>query len=165
MVTQTNRFRAAAAGAPAVNMIAAYDGIRWGTGLPRQFQYEGTQSRIAGSIWQYPTRLTESSPIFWVDRVQTPVMILQNDADDAVPWYQGIEFFLSLRRLGKEAYLFHYNGQPHGLRNRADQKDYTIRLQQYFDHYLKCARAPHWMEKEVPYLERDKTALSELGGQ
>ncbi len=62
-------------------------------------------------------------------------MILQNDGDDAVPWYQGIEFFLALRRLGKEVYMFNYNGQPHGLRNRADQKDYTIRLQQYFDHY------------------------------
>jgi dipeptidyl aminopeptidase/acylaminoacyl peptidase len=165
MVTQTNRFRAVAAGAPVVNMISAYDGIRWGTGLPRQFQYERTQSRIGGSIWQYPTRFIENSPIFSADRVQTPVMILQNDGDDAVPWYQGVEFFLALRRLGKEVYLFNYNGQPHGLRNRADQKDYTIRLQQYFDHYLKGAPAPDWMEKGVPYLERERTALSTLGGQ
>jgi dipeptidyl aminopeptidase/acylaminoacyl peptidase len=164
MVTQTKRFRAVAAGAPVVNMISAYDGIRWGTGLPRQFQYERTQSRIGGSIWQYPTRFIENSPIFWADRVQTPVMILQNDGDDAVPWYQGVEFFLALRRLGKEVYLFNYNGQPHGIRNRADQKDYTIRLQQYFDHYLKGAAAPEWMEKGVPYLERDHTALSTLGG-
>jgi dipeptidyl aminopeptidase/acylaminoacyl peptidase len=165
MVTQTNRFKAAAAGAPVVNMIAAYDGIRWGTGIPRQFQYERTQSRIGGSIWEYPTRFIENSPIFWMDRVQTPVMILQNDGDDAVPWYQGIEFFLSLRRLGKPAWMFNYNGQPHGLRNRADQKDYTIRLQQYFDHFLKGAPAPSWMEKGVPFIEREKTALSELGGQ
>jgi len=162
MVTQTNRFRAVAAGAPVVNMISAYDGIRWGTGLPRQFQYERTQSRIGGSIWQYPTRFIENSPIFWVDRVKTPVMILQNDADDAVPWYQGIEFFLALRRLGKEAWLFNYNGQPHGLRNRADQKDYTIRLQQYFDHFLKGKPAPDWMEHGVPYIERERTALSTL---
>ena len=164
MVTQTNRFRAVAAGAPVVNMISAYDGIRWGTGLPRQFQYERTQSRIGGSIWQYPMRFIENSPIFWADHVQTPVMILQNDGDDAVPWYQGVEFFLALRRLGKEVYLFNYNGQPHGIRNRADQKDYAIRLQQYFDHYLKGAPAPDWMEKGVPYLERDHTALSTLGG-
>ncbi len=163
MVTQTNRFRAAAAGAPVVNMVAAYDGIRWGTGLPRQFQYERTQSRIGGSVWEYPTRFIENSPIFWMDKVQTPVMILQNDGDDAVPWYQGIEFFLALRRLGKPAWLFNYNGQPHGLRNRADQKDYTIRLQQYFDHFLKGAPAPDWMQKGVPYLEREKTALSALG--
>ncbi|MGA2267066.1 MAG: prolyl oligopeptidase family serine peptidase [Bryobacteraceae bacterium] len=160
MVTQTNRFRAAAAGAPVADMISAYDGIRWGTGVPRQFQYERTQSRIGGSIWQYPTRFIENSPIFWADRVQTPVMILQNDGDDAVPWYQGVEFFLALRRLGKEVYLFNYNGQPHGLRNRADQKDYTIRLQQYFDHYLKGAPAPDWMVKGVPYLERERTAVS-----
>jgi dipeptidyl aminopeptidase/acylaminoacyl peptidase len=145
-------------------MISAYDGIRWGTGITRQFQYERTQSRIGGSIWQYPTRFIENSPIFWADRVQTPVMILQNDGDTAVPWYQGLEFFLALRRLGKEVYLFNYNGQPHGLSDRADQKDYTIRLQQYFDHYLKGAPAPDWMEKGVPFLDREHTALSGLGG-
>ena len=165
MVTQTNRFRAVEAGAPVANMISAYDGIRWGTGMPRQFQYERTQSRIGGSLWQYPTRFIENSPIFWADRVQTPVMILHNDADDAVPWYQGIEFYLALRRLGKEVYLFNYNGEPHGLRNRANQKDYTIRMQQFFDHYLKGAPAPDWMEKGVPYLDRDKTELQALTGR
>ena len=163
MVTQTKRFRAVAAGAPVANMISAYDGIRWGTGLPRQFQYERTQSRIGGSIWQYPTRFIENSPIFWADRVQTPVMLLHNDGDDAVPWYQGVEFYLALRRLGKEVYLFDYNGEPHGLRKRPNQKDYTIRLQQYFDHYLKGAPAPAWMEKGVRYLEREQTELSTMG--
>ncbi|MDR3698529.1 MAG: prolyl oligopeptidase family serine peptidase [Candidatus Sulfopaludibacter sp.] len=166
MVTQTNRFRAAEAGAPVADMISAYDGIRWGTGIPRQFQYEHTQSRIGGSIWQYPTRFIENSPIFWADRVQTPLMILQNDADDAVPWYQGIEYFLALRRLGKEVYLFNYNGEPHHINKRPNQKDYTIRMQQFFDHYLKGAPAPDWMEKGVPYLERDKTELQHFtGGQ
>jgi len=164
MVTQTHRFRAVEAGAPVADMISAYDGIRWGTGITRQFQYERTQSRIGGSIWQYPTRFIENSPIFWADRVETPVLILQNDGDTAVPWYQGIEFFLALRRLGKEVYLFNYNGQPHGLQNRADQKDYAIRMQQYFDHYLKGAPAPDWMTKGVPYLERDKTELQALEG-
>ena len=162
MVTQTQRFRAVAAGAPVANMISAYDGIRWGTGLPRQFQYERTQSRIGGSIWQFPTRFIENSPIFWADRVQTPVMLLHNDGDDAVPWYQGVEFYLALRRLGKEVYLFDYNGEPHGLRKRPNQKDYTIRLQQYFDHYLKGAPAPAWMEKGVPYIERERTELSTM---
>ncbi|SPE38049.1 Peptidase S9, prolyl oligopeptidase active site domain protein [Candidatus Sulfopaludibacter sp. SbA3] len=164
MVTQTNRFRAAEAGAPVADMISAYDGIRWGTGIPRQFQYEHTQSRIGGSIWQFPTRFIENSPIFWADRVQTPLMILQNDGDDAVPWYQGIEYFLALRRLGKEVYLFNYNGEPHHINKRPNQKDYTIRMQQFFDHYLKGAPAPDWMEKGVPYLERDKTELQRLSG-
>ncbi|MEW6207541.1 MAG: prolyl oligopeptidase family serine peptidase, partial [Acidobacteriota bacterium] len=147
MVTQTNRFRAAAPGALVSNMTSAYSGIRWGSGLPRQFQYERTQSRIGGSLWEYPMRFLENSPVFRADRVQTPLLMLHNDNDDAVPWYQGIEYYLALRRLGKEVYMFNYNGEPHGLRRRANQKDYTIRLQQFFDHFLKGAAKPEWMEK------------------
>ena len=154
MITRSNRFRAAAAGAPVADMISAYDGIRWGPGIPRQFQYELTQSRIGGSIWQYPLRFIENSPIFMADRVTTPLLMIHNDADDAVPWYQGIEYYLALRRLGKEVYMFVYNGEPHGLRRRPNQKDYTVRLQQYFDYYLKGAPKPDWMEKGLPYVDK-----------
>ena len=156
MVTQTNRFRAAAPGALVANMTSAYSGIRWGTGLPRQFQYERSQSRIGGSLWDYPLRFLDNSPIFRADRVETPLLMIHNDEDDAVPWYQGIEYFLALRRLGKEAYLFSYNGEKHGLRRRINQKDYTRRLQEFFDHFLKGAPAPEWMEKGIPYLQREK---------
>jgi len=156
LLTQTNIFHAAEAGAPVVDMISAYNGIRWGTGLPRQFQYEKTQSRIGGTLWEEPLRFIENSPVFQMDRVKTPVLILQNDGDDAVPWYQGIEFFLSMRRLGKEAYLFNYNGEPHGLRRRPDQKDYTVRMQEFFDYFLKDAPKPAWMEKGIPYIEREQ---------
>jgi dipeptidyl aminopeptidase/acylaminoacyl peptidase len=156
MVTQTNRFKAAEAGAAVANMTSAYSGIRWGTGLPRQFQYEHSQSRIGGSLWEYPMRYLENSPLFHVDKVQTPLLLINNDEDDAVPWYQGIEFFLGLRRLNKEAYMFSYNGEKHGLRKRINQKDYTRRLQEFFDHFLKGAPAPEWMEKGIPYLQREK---------
>ena len=156
MVTQTTRFKAVEAGAPVVDMISAYDGIRWGAGIPRQFQYEKTQSRIGGSLWQYPMRFMENSPIFWADKIQTPILLLHNDADDAVPWYQGIEFYLGLRRLGKEVYLFSYNGEPHGIRRRPNQKDFALRLQQYFDYELKGATKPDWMEHGIPYLEHGR---------
>jgi dipeptidyl aminopeptidase/acylaminoacyl peptidase len=156
LLTQTNIFAAAETGAPVVDMISAYDGIRWGPGLPRQFQYEKTQSRIGGTLWEKPMQFIENSPIFNLDRVTTPVMIIANDADDAVPWYQGIEMFLGLRRLGKEAYLFNYNGEPHHLNRRPNQKDYTMRMQQFFDHYLKGGPVPEWMEKGVTYMDREK---------
>jgi len=156
MVTQTNRFKAAEAGAAVANMTSAYSGIRWGSGLPRQFQYEHSQSRIGGSLWDYPMRYLENSPIFHVDKVQTPLLLINNDEDDAVPWYQGIEFYLGLRRMNKEVYMFSYNGEKHGLRKRINQKDYTRRLQEFFDHYLKGAPAPEWMEKGIPYLQREK---------
>ena len=156
MLTQTNIFKAAEAGAPVADMISAYDGIRWGSGLPRQFQYEKTQSRIGGTIWEYPLRYIENSPVYMADRVTTPLLILQNDADDAVPWYQGLELFLALRRLGKEVYLFDYNGEPHHITRRPNQKDYTVRLQQFFDHFLKGAPEPDWMAKGIPYIEREQ---------
>lgn len=156
MVTQTNRFKAAAPGALVANMTSAYSGIRWGTGLPRQFQYEHTQSRIGGNLWETPMLYLENSPVFHANRVQTPILMLHNDNDDAVPWYQGIEFYLALRRLGKEVYMFNYNGEPHGIRKRVNQKDYGRRMQEFFDHKLKGAPMPEWMQRGIPYIEREK---------
>ncbi len=155
MLTRTNLFRASSAGAVVVNMLSAYNGIRWGPGRPRQFQYEQTQSRIGGTPWQYPLRFIDNSPLFRADQIQTPVLTMHNDADDAVPWYQGIEFYLSLRRLGKEIYLFNYNGEPHNLRIRANQMHYSARMFEYFEHFLKDAPRPTWMEKGRPFLERE----------
>ena len=156
MLTQTNRFRAAAPGALVADMFSAYNGIRWGPGVARQFQYEHTQSRIGGTPWDSTKKFIENSPLFSIEKVQTPVMMIANDNDDAVPWYQGIEFYLSMRRLGKEVYFFSYNGEFHGLRKRQNQKDYSRRMKEYFDHFLKGAPAPDWMEKGIPYLQRDK---------
>jgi len=155
MITQTNRFRAAEAGAPVGNMTSAYSGIRWGTGLPRQFQYEQTQSRIGHTLYQNPQRFLENSPVFYAERIQTPLLMVHNDADDAVPWYQGIELYLAMRRNEKEAYLMNYNGEYHGLRRRHNQKDWTVRMQQFFDHHLKAGPQPDWMERGVPFLERE----------
>src|SRR5262249_34156582 len=109
------------------------------------------QSRIGGTLWQYPTRYLENSPLFHADRVRTPLLMLHNDRDEAVPWQQGIEYYLALRRLGKEAYLFNYPGAMHGLRQRVNQDDDTVRMQQFFDHHLKGAPKPAWMAKGEPY--------------
>lgn len=162
MITRTNIFRAAEAGAPVSNMVSAYGGIRWGSGLSRMMQYERTQSRIGGSLWEAPMRFIENSPIFWADKIQTPLLILHNDEDGAVPWYQGIELFVALRRLGKPAYLVNYNGEAHGIRKHHNRRDWSIRLQQFFDHHLKDAPAPAWMAEGIPAVEKGKTLGLEL---
>jgi len=162
LITRTNIFRAVQAGASVSNMISAYGGIRWGTGMSRAFQYEKTQSRIGAPPWDEPLKFIENSPIFWVEKVQTPYMTIHNDADDAVPWYQAIEFFNALRRLGKEAYFFNYNGELHGLRQRDNQKHWTVHMDEFFDHYLKGAPRPEWMDKGVPYLERGTRDVSDM---
>ena len=159
LVTRTAIFKAVESGAPVSNMISAYGGIRYGSGMSRQFQYEMTQSRIGGSLWEYPLRYWENSPVFFADKVTTPVLILHNDDDGAVPWTNGIEYFMALRRLGVESYLFNYNGEAHGLRKRQNQKDWTRRMAEYFAHHLKGAPAPDWMREGVPHHERMEEKL------
>jgi dipeptidyl aminopeptidase/acylaminoacyl peptidase len=154
LVTRTDIFKAAESGAPVPNMISAYGGIRWWTGLSRQFQYEHTQSRIGGTPWEYPARYIENSPIFNIDKINTPLLIMHNDADGHVPWYQGIEFFVSLRRLGKPSWFLNYNGEPHWPLKLQNRKDFNIRMAQFFDYYLKGAKKPMWMERGVPAIEK-----------
>lgn len=156
LITVTNKYAAAWAGAPVVNMFSAYGGIRWQTGMNRQFQYEKTQSRIGATIWEKPELYTENSPLFRMPNVQTPVVIMANDGDGAVPWYQGIEMFTALRRLGKPVWMLNYNGDEHNLMKRQNRKDISIREQQFFDHYLKDAPMPVWMGKGVPATEKGK---------
>lgn len=154
LVTRTDIFKAAEAGAPVANMISAFGGIRWSSGLSRQFQYEHTQSRIGGTPWEYPARYIENSPIFNIDKINTPLLVLHNDADGAVPWYQGIEFFVSLRRLGKPSWFLNYNGEPHWPLKLQNRKDFNIRMAQFFDYYLKGEPKPMWMERGVPAIEK-----------
>ena len=154
MITQTNKFKAAGAGAPVSNMTSAYGGIRWGSGITRQVQYEQGQSRIGKDLWSGYDLYYENSPLFFVPNVTTPVLIMHNDKDGAVPWYQGIEFFTALRRCGKIAWLLQYNNEEHNLAERRNAKDLSIRLSQFFDHYLKGAPAPKWMKHGRPATEK-----------
>ena len=157
LITRTDMFKAAGAGAPVSNMTSAYGGIRWESGRSRQFQYEQTQSRIGATMSDSLQLYIDNSPVFFADKVNTPLLIMHNDNDGAVPWYQGIEYFMSLRRLGKPVWMLQYNKEAHNLRERRNSKDLSIRLQQFFDHYLKGAPAPVWMTRGVPAIEKGKT--------
>jgi dipeptidyl aminopeptidase/acylaminoacyl peptidase len=162
LVTRTNMFAAVEAGAAVSDMISAYGGIRWGTGMSRAFQYEKTQSRIGAPPWDAPLQFIENSPIFWVKKVETPYLTIHNDEDDAVPWYQGIEWFTAMRRLGKESYMFTFNGERHGLRDRNNMKYWTVHMDEFFDHYLLGKPRPEWMDKGVSYQDRGKRDVSPL---
>ncbi|MBL0183816.1 MAG: S9 family peptidase [Chitinophagaceae bacterium] len=156
LVTKTNMFRAAWAGAPVSNMTSAYGGIRWGAGINRQFQYEKSQSRIGATLWQRPDLYIKNSPLFAADKINTPLVMMNNDADGAVPWYQGIEFFTALRRLGKKAWLLEYNGEDHNLVERKNRKDLSVRLGQFFDYYLKGGKPAKWITTGLPATEKGK---------
>ncbi len=151
VITQTNLFACAIAGAPVSNMTSAYSGIRWESGLARQFQYEQSQSRIGASLWEARDKYIENSPVFFADRIETPLLIQFGDQDGAVPWYQGIELYLAMRRLGKQCVFLQYRGEPHHLKKYPNKLDYTLKFKAYLDHYLKGAAAPEWLESGIPY--------------
>jgi dipeptidyl aminopeptidase/acylaminoacyl peptidase len=156
LVTQTDLFRAAWAGAPVANMTSAYGGIRWESGMNRQFQYERSQSRIGATLWEKPELYIENSPLFHLTNVHTPLAIMSNDADGAVPWYQGIELFTGLRRLGKPVWMLNYNNEAHNLVLRQNRKDIQRREQQFFDYFLKDAPAPEWILSGVPATQKGR---------
>ena len=163
IVTQTSLFSAAVPNATVANMTSAYGGIRWETGLARAFQYEKSQSRLGCSLWQCRDRYIENSPLFSADRITTPLLFMANDADGAVPWYQGIEFFVALRRLGKEAYMVSYNGDAHNPTKRANQKDIDRKMQEFFAHHLLGAPAPAWMIKGIPNIQKGRDQVHMAG--
>lgn len=164
LVTRTDMFACAGSGAPVANMTSAYGGIRWESGDSRQAQYEQGQSRIGGDLWSMKDQYIANSPLFHADRCTTPLLIMHNDADGAVPWYQGIEMFMALRRLQKPVWMLQYNGEAHNIRARKNRKDITKRLQQFFDHYLKGDPMPRWMKEGVPMIRKGQEFGFELDG-
>ncbi|MGE5342351.1 MAG: prolyl oligopeptidase family serine peptidase [Candidatus Omnitrophota bacterium] len=151
VITQTNIFAAAIAGAAVTNMTSAYNGIRWESGIAREFQYEKNQSRIGKSLIEAPQLYIDNSPVFFADRINTPLLLEFGDKDGAVPWYQGIEMYLQMRRLKKNCILLQYNEEGHSPTKYPNKLDYAIKMKEYLDHYLKGAPAPDWIKKGVPY--------------
>ena len=164
LITQTHRFRAVEAGAAVDDMISAYSGIRLESGVVREGQYEHGQSRIGFAPWDRPDLYLENSGLFHIKNITTPYLTVHNDLDGAVPQFQGIEFVTAMRRLGKEAYMFAFDGEEHGLRDREHQKYWTVHLDEWFDHWLKGAPRPAWMNGE-DYLHRGERNVRPLFGE
>ena len=162
LITVTDKFKAAMAGAPVSNMTSAYGGIRWQSGLSRAFQYEKTQSRIGKNLWEGLDLYIKNSPLFGIPNIDTPLLMMHNDADGAVPYYQGIEMFMGMRRLNKPVWLLVYNDEAHNLRKTKNRQDLSIRMMQFFDHYLKGEPAPLWMTEGVPAIMKGKDLRYEL---
>ena len=163
ILTRTNRFKAAQAGAVVANMVSAYGTVRHDSeGESRMWLYENDQSRIGGTLWDYPLRYIENSPIFQADKIHTPLLMMHNDKDPWVPWHLGMELFMALYRLNRPVWLVNYNGERHWPIKLAHRKDWTIRMEQFFNHYLKGAPAPTWLKQGIPALQKGKTLGLEL---
>jgi len=156
LITQTDIFKAAVAGAPLTNMISMYSLIYWNSGSSNQSIFESSQGRLTTGYWDNWDAYTRNSPIYHIKNVNTPLIIMHNDKDGAVDYTQGIEYFNGLRRLNKPVVMLTYNGENHGLMKEVNRKDYAVRMMEYFDHYLKGKPAPTWWSKGIDYMDMEK---------
>ncbi|WP_444106885.1 prolyl oligopeptidase family serine peptidase [Bacteroides sp.] len=154
LVTKTDLFTCANIAAPITDMVTGYLGIRNGSGLPRYFMYEETQSRMGKTLWEAKDQYLASSAILEADKIHTPLLILHNDQDEAVAYEQGRALYLAMRRLQRPAWLLNYKGEGHFVLRRGAQKDWTIRMMQFFDYYLKGTKEPRWMKEGIHLRER-----------
>jgi dipeptidyl aminopeptidase/acylaminoacyl peptidase len=156
LVTQTNIFKAAIAGAPLTNMVSMYASVYWNTGSSDASIFEDSQGRFKGNVAENYDAYIRNSPVFHAQNVKTPLIILADDKDGAVDFNQGITYYNTLAQLKKDVVLLEYVGENHGLARPINMKDYAMRQKDWFDHYLKGAAAPDWMTKGIPRIKMDE---------
>ncbi len=152
IVTQTDMFAAVVTGAPPTNLISFYNELYKSTGTVQQGITTVGQVRMGANVtpWNAHDLYEDQSPIFHVRNIKTPLLILQGMEDGAVDYVEGLQFFNAARQNGKQVILLAYPGEAHNLTNRDNQKDFTIRMKQFFDHYLMDKPAPRWMTDGLP---------------
>jgi dienelactone hydrolase len=156
IVTQTDMFAAVVTGAPPTNLVSFYDELYKQTGTVQQGIMEIGQVRMGANVtpWNAHELYESQSPIHHVTNIKTPFLILQGTADGAVDWDQGLEFFNAARRNGKQVIFLSYPDEPHHLAKKENQKDFQVRMKQFFDHYLMDKPAPKWMTDGVPQTKK-----------
>jgi dipeptidyl aminopeptidase/acylaminoacyl peptidase len=156
LVTQTNIFKSAIAGAALTDMVSMYSSVYWNTGGGNAPIFESSQGRFKGNFLENYDAYIRNSPVFHADKIKTPLLLLHNEHDGAVDFNQGITFFNTLRELGKDVVLLQYVGENHGLAQPRNMKDYTVRMREFFDYYLKGEPAPDWLKDGIPRLKMEE---------
>jgi dipeptidyl aminopeptidase/acylaminoacyl peptidase len=156
IVTQTDLFACVVAGAAPSCPAIEYNQIFKSSGYNNHSYYERSQGRMGTDPWKNFELYCTQSPIRQAPKITTPFMLLHGTEDGSVDWIESLEYYNAARRLGKEVIFLSYPGEPHHLSKEENQKDFQIRMKQYFDHYLKGSLMPDWMENGVTYLEKKR---------
>lgn len=163
LITRTNLFAAAASAAGPSDLVSDCGTLKLNM-LDGHTFIEQAQPRLGASLWENQASYIKNSPIFWADKVATPLLIMHNKQDYGVSWSQGVEFFTALRRLGKRVWMLQYDNGGHVLYDDKDKLDYSIRLGQFFDYYLKEIPPPKWITDGIPASRKGIDTGFEQGG-
>ncbi|TWI87777.1 alpha/beta hydrolase family protein [Chitinophaga japonensis] len=144
LATHTDNFAAICSSSGLSDFISGYNSIAE-DGRSLQSLYELGQNRIGATLWDKPNLYLENSPVLSANKVSTPILMMHTTNDGICPLTNALEFFTALRRLRKKAWLLEYSDANHSVYGQKGI-DFTERLKEFFDHYLKDKEAPKWME-------------------
>ncbi len=139
LIVQTKRFKAALAADGFGNLISAYGQMDAQGGALSTSILEAGPGGMGGPPWEFPQRYIQNSPFFYLDRVETPLLIVHGTQDRTVAPFLGDELFVGLRRLGKTVLYAKYQGEDHApvTWSYGNQLDLSNRMIAWFDQYLK----------------------------
>lgn len=143
LITQSKIFAAACSNSGVMDLVS-HSGSIGGDGSSLRHFVEIGQTRIGATLWERPDLYIRQSVVFQADKVSTPLLLMHTFDDGATPFSQAIEFFTALRRLGKKVWMLQYPGN-HAVVSQSEADDFTLRMAQFFDFYLKDKPAPKWM--------------------
>lgn len=153
IATGCHYFKAACEGSGYSNVISEYGSLRPG-GFNNQRASDIDQRNLAVFPWEKPEVFVLNSPVFHIGKMTTPLLIMHNKKDGAVNFSHAIEMYMGMRRIGKPVWMLEYDEEGHSVEDSMNKMDYTIRMQQFFDHYLKGAPPPVWMTKGISAKEK-----------
>ena len=154
--TQSKMFAAIVAGAAASDLVSDFNQL-WKSSGTNQHRYDiYGQGRFGTNPFDDLQLYIDQSAVFHARTMNTPLLLLHGTDDGSVEWLQAVEFYNALRFNKKNVILLSYPGEAHGLRNLENQKDFLVRIQQFYDHYLKDKPAPEWMTRGVPFIKKTK---------
>ena len=154
IITQTDLFSSAVAGAPLVNLISMYNSIYWNSGFHQGYIFETSQGRFPYPWWEDKESFLENSPLHQIENSETPLLLMFGTDDGAVPFNQGVELYTTMRRMHKEFVMLVYDGEGHGLGRRENQIDYATRAMEWHAHYLLGKEPADWIIEGLPFIER-----------
>jgi dipeptidyl aminopeptidase/acylaminoacyl peptidase len=150
---RTSLFAAAIAGAPLVNMQSMYNSIYWENGKTNQELFETGQARLRQPWWDIPDAYRDNSPLYFANDIKIPLLLSFGKEDKAVDWAQGLELYLTMRRLGKPCIMLAYPDEGHTISMPENEEDQAQRFMQFFNTYLKHQSAPKWITQGRSYME------------
>jgi dipeptidyl aminopeptidase/acylaminoacyl peptidase len=154
IITQTDLFKAAVAGAPLTNMISMYNSVYWNSGSTDARIFEVSQGRFPKPYWEDWDKFVQNSPIFNAQHTDTPLLVAFGDKDGAVDFNQGVEMYNTMRRMEKPFIMLVYEGENHGLRKKENQLDYATRAHDWFKHFLLDEPPAPWIQEGIPFLQK-----------